>query len=197
MRRLVELALPSRLGRPFRWLVASSWTSNLGDGIALAAGPLLVASLTDSAFLVALGATLQWLPPMVFGLLAGAITDRVDRRRLVMSVNAVRVLVLVALTATVLTGRATITIVLATLFVLGTAEVFADNASATLLPMLVARRDLASGNQRLQGGFLTMNQLAGPPLGAALFAAGAAPTVRAPTAPGRRGLRPPAQGTPP
>jgi hypothetical protein len=45
----------------FRWLLASSWASNLGDGIALAAGPLLVASLTHDAFLVALAATVQWI----------------------------------------------------------------------------------------------------------------------------------------
>jgi predicted MFS family arabinose efflux permease len=58
--------------------------------------------------------------------------------------------------------------------VLSTAEVFADNSSQTLLPMLVARDDLVLANQRLQTGFITMNQLAGPPLGAALFTAGAA-----------------------
>ena len=40
--------------------------------------------------------------------------------------------------------------------------------------MLVARDDLAVANARLQTGFITLNQLAGPPLGAALFAAGAA-----------------------
>ena len=42
MQRLVESVLPVRLGRDFRWLVASSWTTNLGDGITLAAGPLLI-----------------------------------------------------------------------------------------------------------------------------------------------------------
>ncbi|MCV2392812.1 MFS transporter [Actinotalea sp. M2MS4P-6] len=172
MSRLLDLLWPARLGRSFRWLVASSWVSNLGDGIALAAGPLLVASLTDSAFLVALAATLQWLPPMLFGLFAGAITDRVDRRLLVVVVDGARVLALVALAATILSGHVSIALVLGVLFVLGTAEVFADNASATLLPMLVARRDLAVGNQRIQTGLLTLNQLAGPPLGAALFAVG-------------------------
>ena len=35
MRRLVETALPARMGTPFRWLVGSSWISNLGDGIGL------------------------------------------------------------------------------------------------------------------------------------------------------------------
>ena len=55
------------------------------------------------------------------------------------------------------------------LFVLGTAEVFADNSSQTLLPTLVHRDDLAVGNARMMTGFITVNQLAGPPLGAALF----------------------------
>ena len=54
--RAVEVVVPRRLGSGFRWLLASSWTTNLGDGIAIAAGPLLVASLTDQPFLVALAA---------------------------------------------------------------------------------------------------------------------------------------------
>lgn len=174
VRRLLDLVWPPRFGTSFRWLVSSSWASNLGDGVALAAGPLLVASLTDSAFLVALAATLQWLPPMLFGLLAGVVTDRVDRRRLVAAMDLTRAGVLTGLTAAVWSGRESIGLVLAALFVLGTAEVFADNASATLLPMLVAKVDLATGNQRIQGGFLVANQMAGPPLGAALFALGSA-----------------------
>jgi len=170
--RIVETLVPGRLGTPFRWLLASSWISNLGDGIALAAGPLLVASLTDDARLVALAATLQWLPPLLFGLFAGALADRLDRRRLVVTVDLVRAAVLATLTAAVATDRVSIGVVLAALFLVGTAEVFADNTSQTLLPMVVARDDLAVANSRLQTGFITVNQLAGPPLGAALFTAG-------------------------
>ena len=84
--------------------MASSWTTNLGDGIALAAGPLLVASLTDDAFLVALAATVQWLPPLLFGLVAGALTDRLDRRLIVMSVDLARAGVLAVLMLAVVTG---------------------------------------------------------------------------------------------
>ena len=174
MSRIGEVLAPTRLGTGFRWLLASSWTSNLGDGIALAAGPLLVASLTGDAFLVALAATVQWLPPLLFGLLAGALTDRLDRRLIVATVDAARAVVLVVLTLAVATDHVSIAAVLAALFLLATAEVFADNSSQTLLPMLVARDDLAVANSRLQTGFVTVNQLAGPPLGAALFTVGAA-----------------------
>ena len=170
----METLLPARLGTGFRWLLGSSWLTNLGDGIVLAAGPLLVASMTDDARLVALGATLQWLPPLLFGLLAGALSDRLDRRRLVIVMNLVRALVLAVLATAVVTDQVTIVVVLAALFLLGTSEVFVDNTTSTLMPMLVHRDDLAVANSRLMAGYVTVNQLAGPPLGAALFAAGAA-----------------------
>ncbi len=171
---MIDIALPPRLGTSFRWLLASSWSSNLGDGIAIAAGPLLVASLTDDPLLVASAALLQWLPPLLFGLYAGVLSDRLDRRLLVITVDLVRAVILAVLAASILTGTVSIALVLGALFALATAEVFADTTSQTLLPMLVRRGDLAIANARLQMGFVTVNQLAGPPLGAALFAAGMA-----------------------
>jgi predicted MFS family arabinose efflux permease len=172
--KFTETVVPARLGTGFRWLLASSWTSNLGDGIAVAAGPLLVASLTGNAFLVSLAALLRWAPPLVFGLYAGVLSDRHDRRRIVMAADGLRALALVALIALMVIDRLTVAVALAALGLLTTAEVFADNAAATLTPMLVPRDDLAIGNARLQAGFLTLNQLVGPPIGAALFAAGLA-----------------------
>jgi predicted MFS family arabinose efflux permease len=170
--RIIEAVAPRRLGVQFRWLVASTWVSNIADGVSIAAGPLLVASLTRSEALVALAATLQWLPPLAFGLIAGVLTDRTNRQLIVIAVDVVRAAVLALIIAVIVTGHVSVGIVLAALFVLATAETFADNASATLLPMLVHRDDLAIGNARLQTGLITLNQLAGPPIGAALFAAG-------------------------
>ncbi|WP_337003819.1 MULTISPECIES: MFS transporter [unclassified Microbacterium] len=174
MPSLGELVAPRRLGRDFRWLLASSWTSNIGDGVALAAAPLLIASMTSSPILVAAGAILQFLPWLLFGLHAGAIADRFDRRRLVMFANAARAVVLAALCVFLITGVANIWVVLAVAFLYGTAEVFVDTAGSTLLPMLVKPVDLGIGNARLQAGYLVANQFAGPPLGAFLFAAGTA-----------------------
>ena len=165
---------PPRLGGSFRWLLASSWTSNLGDGLALAAGPLLVASQTHEPFLVALAAVLQRLPWLLFGLYAGALADRVDRRRMVMVCDALRVVVLAVLALAIGTGDVDIRVVLVAMLLIGLTELFSDSAARTLLPMLVRREDLGIGNARLMTGTIALNQLAGPPLGAFLFAAGMA-----------------------
>lgn len=169
-----ETFLPARLGMGFRWLLASTWVSNLGDGFGLAAGPLLVASQTHDPLLVASALLLSRLPWLLFGLQAGVLADRLDRRVLVAAVDLGRAALLMLLVVTIATGVVSVPVVLGALFLLGTAEVFADTASATLLPMLVDRDDLGMGNARLQTGYLTLNQLAGPPVGAALFALGAA-----------------------
>ncbi|MEV6348524.1 MFS transporter [Actinoplanes sp. NPDC051851] len=172
MAPVLRTVLPPRLGAGFRWLVASSWSTNLGDGISAAAGPLLIASLTDDPFQISLAALLGWAPPLVCGLYAGVLSDRHDRRLIVLAANVVRMAVLAVLIGALGTGHLSVTLVLTGLGLLGVAEVFADNTTGTLLPMLVARDDLALANGRLQAGFITLNQLAGPPLGAALFAAG-------------------------
>lgn len=172
MGSLVDVLAPPRLGAGFRWLLASSWITNLGDGIGLAAGPLLVASQTRDAFLVAMAALVQWLPALLFGLYAGALSDRLDRKAIVVAVNVARAVVLAVLAASIISGTVSIAVVLVCLFLVATAEVFADNASQTLLPMLLRRDDLAIGNARVQAGFITINQLIGPPIGAALFAIG-------------------------
>src|SRR5215217_3818965 len=107
MSRLVETVVPARLGVGYRWLLASSWVSNLGDGVAVAAGPLLVASLTGDAFLVSLAALLRWAPPLVFGLYAGVLSDRLDRRRIVIAADGLRAVVLSVLVVAMITGHVT------------------------------------------------------------------------------------------
>ncbi len=171
---MIERLFPARLGSGFRWLVASSWSAELGDGFAVAAGPLLVASQSRDARLVALALLLQRLPWLLFGLLGGAVADRFDRGRLTAGVELARVVVLALLVLTIVTHRASIAVVLAALFLLGTAEVFSQTASGSILPSLVDRDDLILGNSRILTGVVTLNQLAGPALGALLFAGGMA-----------------------
>ena len=172
--RIAETVAPARLGSSFRWLLASTVVNNAGDGVAIAAGPLLVASQTRDPFLVSLALLSQYLPVLLFGVIAGTAADRFDRRRMVAIVNCGRAFVLAVLVVTIATGTVSIVLVLVALFVLGTAETFADAASSTLIPGLVAREDLGIANARMQGGFLLTNQFLFPPIGAFLFAVGMA-----------------------
>jgi len=172
MGNLAERIAPGRMGPSFRWLLSSTWVSNVGDGIGLAAGPLLVASQTSSPVLVATAGLMQRLPWLVFGLYAGAVADRVDRKRLVIAADLARSVVIAVLCAAILTSQVSIALILVSLMLLGVAEVFADTTSQTLLPMVVEPSDLGVGNARLQSSFLLANQIVGPPLGAFLFALG-------------------------
>jgi MFS family permease len=172
--RIVEAIVPARLGRSFRWLLSSTVLNNAGDGVALAAGPLLVASETRDPLLVSMALLAEYLPVLLFSVLGGAAADRFDRKRMVIAVNLGRSIVLVVLVAAIASGTVNIAIVLVALFVLGTAETFADAASSTLLPGLVQRDDLGIANARMQGAFLLTNQLLTPPIGAFLFAVGMA-----------------------
>ncbi len=171
---IADIVSPARLGRGFRPMLGAVVVMNLGDGVVVAAGPLLVASLTRDPFLVSLAFLCEYLPSLVLGTYAGVIADRVDRRRIVLLVNVGRAVVLVVLAATILTGTVSIAIVLAALLVLGAAETFGDVASSSMLPRLVPRAGLGLANARMQGGYILTNQLVGPPIGAFLFVAGMA-----------------------
>lgn len=160
------------MGTAFRWNLASSWVAQLGDGIALAAGPLLVASQTDDPRLIAAAAIVQQVPVLVLGLFAGAVADRVDRKRLVLTANLLRVVVLLLLVGTIVTGTVSIGLLLVALLAVGTAEIFADTGWRAVLPSIVPPADLGIASARQMSGFLVANQMVGPAVGASLFAVG-------------------------
>ncbi|HUQ44835.1 MAG TPA: MFS transporter [Candidatus Limnocylindria bacterium] len=174
LKPLAGAVAPERLGWPFRWMFGAGFVMNLGDGVLIAAGPLLVAAQTRDPFLVSLAFFCEVLPSLVFGSFAGVVVDRLDRRRIVILVNLARAAILALLSVAVATGSVNIALVLGALLVLGTAETFGDLAASSMLPRLVAREDIGLANARLQGSFLLTNQLVGPPIGAFLFAAGMA-----------------------
>jgi len=166
---LLDVVSPARLGGPFRPLLGAVLVMNLGDGVVVAAGPLLTAALTRDPFLVSLAFLCENLPALVFGTVAGVVVDRQDRRRIAIAVNIARAVVLAVLAVTIVTGTVGIPVVLGSLLLLGTAETFGDIATSSLLPRLVPRAGLGIANARLQGGYIFTNQLVGPPIGAFLF----------------------------
>ena len=168
------MAAHSSLGPDFAKVWTASAVSNIGDGVTMIAGPLLVAQLTGDPGLVAGAAFVHQLPWLLVALVSGAYVDRLDRRRLVIVVNLVRSAALTGLAAAVATDSVTIPLIYAVFFLLGTGETLADTAYAAIVPRLVPDADLERANARLMATFVVGNQLAAKPLGAYLFVLGMA-----------------------
>lgn len=124
----------------FAKLWTASAISNIGDGVTMVAGPLLVAGLTTDPAAVALAAFAQQLPWLLFALISGAWADRLDRRRLVVVVNVLRAAALGPLVAAIASGTVTVWLVYATFFLLGTGETLADTASSSAAILRWRRR---------------------------------------------------------
>lgn len=162
------------LGLEFRKLWAASAASNLGDGVALVAAPLLAATLTRDPALVAGLALAQRLPLLLFALPSGALADRLDRRRAMAAVAAWRATLFGALGIAVLADLVTLPLLYAVIFLLSSGETLFDTASASVLPAVVRSDQLPKANARLSGTLTVTNQFVGPPLGGFLFATVAA-----------------------
>lgn len=176
------------LGPRFRRFLVSAAAANLGDGLMTVALMWLASSITREPAAIALIGLANRLPWLLLSLPAGVIVDRVDRRRLIVGMDAVRCVTVLVLGLVVVAvqsdlpspaeladGAATpaaagvlIGLLALASLVLGCAEVLRDNAAQTLLPALVERPQLEKANARLWSAEISANQFVGPPLGGVL-----------------------------
>ncbi|HWC40575.1 MAG TPA: MFS transporter [Actinomycetota bacterium] len=163
------------LGGAYRRLWTASAVSTLGDGMYLAALPLLAATLTRDPLPVSLVTVAGWLPWLLFALPAGGLVDRLDRRRVMWTVDAARAAVVGALTVAVLAGWASIPLLVVAGFLVGAGQTLVENAAQAMVVAVVGRdpRRLERANGRLVASLTAGQQLAGPPLGSAAFAVAA------------------------
>ncbi|SDM10926.1 MFS transporter [Nonomuraea jiangxiensis] len=157
------------LGPAYNRLWLATALSNLGDGIRAGALPLLAISITSDPILVSGVAVAGQSPWLMFGLFAGAVVDRYDRRRLTVLVDVTRVLLLLILVVGLALGVAGIALVYAVAFACGVGETLRDTATATLLPPLVSDADLDRANGGLVNAEVAGNEMVGPQVGAYLF----------------------------
>lgn len=173
-----HLRIEPKLPAAFQRLRAATWVSNTGDGVRNAALPLIAASLTGSATMVAATAAAGTVPFALFGLLAGTVADRRGRIPLIASAHLLRGVVVAGLALLLAIGQMTVPLLLVGAFLLGCGEALADSAGPALLPDLVDPDRLEEANGKLETAELIANDLAGPPVGSLLFAANpAAPFV--------------------
>jgi len=163
----------------YRLLFSASAVSNLGDGVSALALPWLASLITRNPMLIATVAFATRLPWFLCSIPAGVITDRYDRKHLMVGADILRMILTAGLVVCALTipqpapagaAFAAILMVSGLAFLLGLAEVVRDNAAQTVLPSVVAKSDLERANGQLWSIEQIMGAFIGPPLAGFLIA---------------------------
>lgn len=157
------------LGSGFDALYRGTLITNTGDGIRLAALPLLAASLTSSPFLISTVTAAQYLPWATFAPIGGAIVDRRDRRQTILTTQAWRGLVMALLAALVWMDLVEVWQLCVAAFLITAAEILVDPSIVATVPALVDDDDLDRANGRIASAEIVTNDFAGGPIGAATF----------------------------
>ena len=150
-------------------LFTSSTVSNLGDGMVVAAGPLLALQLTNDSRLIAAVTFAAMLPWLVLSLPAGVYLDRHDRKKIMYRANLVRGLVFTLIAVSAANDTLNIYLLIAASAVAGVCELFFDMSSQAILPAIVDEESLELANSRLYISQIISNGFIGLPLGAWIF----------------------------
>lgn len=120
--------------------------SVIGSMVTAVALPVLVYRLSGSPFLTALVSALEAAPYLLFGLFAGALSDRWNRRTVMISSDLVNALVIGSVPVAHWLGVLTVAHVLVAGFVVQAVYTFFDGANFGALPVLVGRTRVAEAN---------------------------------------------------
>jgi len=142
--------------------------SSAGTSSTSIAFPLLVLAVTHSPAKAGIVAFARSLPSVLFALPAGLAADRWSRRRLMIAADVVRVLAIGSLAATILLDRVAFWQIVAVAFVEGSGSALFFGAQPGALRAVVPARQLPAA-AAAETGRQAVVQLAGPPLGGALF----------------------------
>lgn len=166
------------LGSAFARLWTASVASNLADGIGRLAVPLLAVSLTSDPVAIAVIGALAYVPWLLFGIPAGVLADRIDRRIAMALGNGVRFLVAAGLTLAITTEHLSLWLLYAAVIVFGVGETIVDNATNAVVPAIVERANLDRANSRIQAAQVSVDHFIATPISGVLYAAAIAlPTI--------------------
>lgn len=163
------VAYAGGLRRPFARYWLSGFLSDFGDGVRLAAFPLLATQLTRSPTAVAAVTAVQQLPWLLMGAGIGVLVDRNDSRRLMAIVGSTQAVIIAGLAAAILAHDAGLGLIYLAAFITGTGSALRVTAAVTCVPRLVEPAGLEQANARVVTGQIVGNELAGPAAGGWLF----------------------------
>lgn len=162
-------ASPRKLNSDFWKYWTGQTISNLGSSITLFALPLLVYKLTGSALNLGITGAAEFLPYLLFGLVLGAWTDRVDRKRMMVFVDVGRAVVVASIPLLALLGILPIWWIYLVGFLHSTLTICFEAGQFAAIPSLVDQDDLVTANGRIQASY-SGAQIMGPLLAGALVA---------------------------
>lgn len=158
------------LGRDFGKLWTAAAFSNLADGVGRTAVPLIATTLTRDPLAISVIGALAFLPWLLFGLPAGMIVDRFDRRIIMAVANVLRFGVALWLAILTATGGLQLWALFVGTLVFGLGETLFDNATNAVIPGVVRRHQLDRANGRMQAAQITIDMFVAQPIAGVLFA---------------------------
>ena len=133
------------------------WTgqtiSNLGSSVTLFALPLLVYKLSGSALDLGIASAATFLPYLLFGLILGAWTDRVNRKRMMIGTDIGRALIVVSIPLLFALGLLTVWWIYIVAFIHATLTICFEAGEFAAIPSLVNQDDLVTANGRIQASY--------------------------------------------
>ena len=169
--------VPLAQNRDFRVLLTSQGISSLGDGVSFAALPLLVLALTGSGFAMGIVGALQTLPDLFLGMVAGAIADRSDRKRMMFLADLGRAGLTALIPISVALGGPTMAVILLVAAPTSILRSFFLAGYTASVPALVGRSQVGRANSYFEAIY-SAGYIIGPAIAGVLAATiGPGPTL--------------------
>lgn len=161
---------PLLRNRDYMLLWTGQTLSELGSQTSTVAYPLLVLALTGSAARAGVVGLAKWLPLALFALPAGALADRVDRKRLMIATDAIRLAGAASIVAGLWLGRPPYFQVVLVAFLDGAMFSASHITERGALGQVVPQEQVQDAVAQNEARYFSAS-IVGPPLGGLLFAA--------------------------
>ena len=135
--------------RNFMLLWLGHLISHAGDAIYMIALPWLMLELTGSKSLTSFVATSAYLPAVFFGLIAGVIVDRYDRKKIMIFSDIIRAILVTVIPIALLFDFITPILIGCVTFLLSSFATFFYPARDSLIPCIVSPKELPSANSAI------------------------------------------------
>jgi MFS family permease len=160
---------PVWTNRDFRLIWTGQTLSDLGTGVSQLAYPLLMLAITGSAAQAGALSAVRALSYLLFGLPAGALADRWNRKQVMICCDGARALVMLTVPVALLLNSLTPAQLYVTGFLGGAFYVFFSAAESGALPNVVREEHLPSAVSAQQASS-SASAVVAPPVGGSLFA---------------------------